>query len=35
VIRWTFTKEAQWMLWLYLSLPLLALGTLLARWVMN
>jgi hypothetical protein len=31
--RWSFKKEAQWMLCLWLAMPLIALGTLVWTWV--
>ena len=31
--RWSFKREAQWMLWLSLPLPLLATGMLLWSWL--
>lgn len=33
MLKWSFKREAQWMLWLALPLPLLAIGTLLWRWI--
>jgi hypothetical protein len=29
MLKWSFKREAQWMVWLYVVLPLLGLGSLL------
>ena len=33
MIRWTFKKEAQWMLWLSLALPLFAIAAIVVAWL--
>jgi hypothetical protein len=30
---WTFKREAQWMMWLNLALPAIALAALVWRWL--
>ena len=33
MLKWSFKREAYWMLWLSLPLPLLAVATVLGRWL--
>lgn len=33
MFRWSFEREARWMLWLLLPLPLLAMASLVWSWL--
>ena len=33
MIRWSFKREAHWILWLCLALPLLALAAAIFKWL--